>query len=99
LSGGYRKFLARPAEVSGVVKAYSEDTEQLVQTDLERIVGSGLSKAAEGSDSDEKSRLAVILRMQLGSSQYATIALRELLKSGGVKQYSPEFGRELLGDS
>ena len=32
-------------------------------------------------------RIAVVLKMQLGSSQYATIALRELLKGGGLNTY------------
>ena len=37
-------------------------------------------------------KIAVILKLQLGSSQYATMALRELLKHGGVKTYKPDFG-------
>ena len=37
-------------------------------------------------------KIAVILKLQLGSSQYATIALRELLKHGGVKTFKPDFG-------
>lgn len=35
--------------------------------------------------------IAVILTLQLGSSQYATMALRELMKIGGVKTYKPDF--------
>ncbi|MCJ1377806.1 hypothetical protein MMC17_000902 [Xylographa soralifera] len=40
----------------------------------------------------EPVKLAVILKMQLGSSQYATMALRELMKLGGVRTYKPDFG-------
>ncbi|KAF2492254.1 pseudouridine synthase-like protein TruD/Pus7 [Lophium mytilinum] len=45
-------------------------------------------------DGEEKTavKVAVILRLQLGSSQYATMALRELMKMGGVKAFKPEYG-------
>jgi tRNA pseudouridine13 synthase len=39
----------------------------------------------------KQARLAVIVKFRLGSSQYATIALRELMKAGGVKTYKPDF--------
>lgn len=41
----------------------------------------------------ESAKLAVILRFSLGSSQYATIALRELMKEAGVQNYKPDFSR------
>ncbi|TVY50580.1 Multisubstrate pseudouridine synthase 7 [Lachnellula cervina] len=39
----------------------------------------------------EQARIAVVVKFALGSSQYATMALRELMKAGGVKSYTPEF--------
>ena len=39
-----------------------------------------------------KVKIAMILTMQLGSGQYATMALRELMKAGGLQTYKPDFG-------
>ncbi|RDW70150.1 hypothetical protein BP5796_08547 [Coleophoma crateriformis] len=36
-------------------------------------------------------KIGVIVKFALGSSQYATMALRELMKVGGVKTYKPDF--------
>ncbi|ODH46737.1 hypothetical protein GX48_07193 [Paracoccidioides brasiliensis] len=101
LSGGYRKLLSKPGpDYSFEVKAYAGDDEQFVQTDLEKLnmALNGGKKIAEPSDATEgvdiktADKLAVVLKLQLGSSQYATMALRELMKDGGVKTYKPDFG-------
>ncbi|KAH7407064.1 pseudouridine synthase [Phaeosphaeria sp. MPI-PUGE-AT-0046c] len=97
LSGGYRKFLARPlSALAYEVHEYVRADEQFVTTDLERIKGEskkgGADKAdvEEGEEAEQK-KIAVVLTLQLASSQYATMALRELMKAGGVKAYKPEF--------
>ena len=47
--------------------------------------------AKQKQEQEVTSKLAVILKIQLGSSQYATMALRELSKNG-IQAYKPDFG-------
>jgi tRNA pseudouridine13 synthase len=92
LSGGYRKLLSRPgSDYSFEVHRYSQDDQQFVQTDLERLT-SNQPADAPGSASGDGDKIALVIKFQLGVSQYATMALRELMKSGGVKEYKPDFG-------
>ena len=53
---------------------------------------SAAEQEQEQKETAKEKKLAVILKLQLGSSQYATMALRELMKLGGVKTYKPDFG-------
>lgn len=153
LSGSYRKLMARPMDdVSFEVKGYTEDDEQFVETDLDKLnkgtEGKGAASRTPAAATEEKEKsnagkqetanedpkaesaaqaepdvpedggvaiakeqdlpaeteairpkeakkdekIAVILKLQLGSSQYATMALRELLGPGGLQTYKPDFG-------
>ncbi|KAK5128776.1 hypothetical protein LTR85_000109 [Meristemomyces frigidus] len=104
LSGGYRKVMARPLGglVECEVKEYV-DQEQMVETDLEKLRreqaeardgGCGEVKGAhsvEAQDGEGKEKkIGVVMKFQLGSSQYATMALRELTK-GGAGAYKPDY--------
>ncbi|PVH96699.1 tRNA pseudouridine synthase D [Periconia macrospinosa] len=113
LSGGYRKFLAKPLRpLEYQVKEYTKPDEQFVETDLERVKKAGTvlgpeprekeggdtpmkdaadTAAEEVKDEESSKKIATVIKLQLGSSQYATIALRELMKAGGVQAYKPEF--------
>ncbi|KAK5789073.1 hypothetical protein VI817_008197 [Penicillium citrinum] len=89
LPGGYRKVFSRMgADYSVDVRLYSEDNEQFVQTDLEKLRGGPTDEKASEFQGD---KLAIVLKFQLGSSQYATMALRELTK-GKMQEYKPDFG-------
>jgi tRNA pseudouridine13 synthase len=98
LSGGYRKVLARPLRpLEYAVHAYVAEDAQFVQTDLQALKmgrdadrNGANEEAVDGADESEK-KIAVVVKLQLGSSQYATMALRELMKAGGVKAFKPEF--------
>ena len=55
-------------------------------------IQSASGKAQEAEKAAEpEAMIAVIVKFALGSSQYATMALRELMKAGGVKTYKPDF--------
>ena len=108
LSGSYRKLLAQPiGDVTFEVKAYTGDDEQFVETDLDRMSKWGkladrsqtrlVADAVNGEGGEAlkikiEEKLAVILKLQLGSSQYATMALRELMGPGGLQTYKPDYG-------
>lgn len=73
-----------------------------METDLDKIKKARGDAKKEGErergdvqmqdgEAEEKKKIAVVIKLQLGSSQYATMALRELMKAGGVKAYKPEF--------
>lgn len=52
---------------------------------MEDIIDTG------STDMEVKDKIAVVLKFQLGSSQYATMALRELSR-GGIKGFKAEYG-------
>ncbi|OKL56124.1 hypothetical protein UA08_08727 [Talaromyces atroroseus] len=62
------------------------------KTDNGETAVSGVSTQPGGGNGADAKKIAVILKFQLGSGEYATMALRELMKSGGLKEYKPEFG-------
>lgn len=92
LSGSYRKMMSKPGGLTVEVKSCSDELEQLVETDAEKLLKQNGEAKEEGSSKTEAKgdKLALVLNMQLGSSQYATMALRELTK-GRALAYTPEF--------
>lgn len=89
MAGSYRQIIQKPKELEYKVIHYSEPTQQLVNTDLEILNN---TRAMESGQKYMKAKLeryapdkcgdktAVVLKFQLGTSAYATMALRELMK-------------------
>lgn len=90
LSGSYRKILSRiEPGASSEVRTYKEDDEQFVETDLDVVEQK--KRVTMKTEPEEGDKIAVVLKFQLGSSQYATMVLRELMK-GGTLEHKPDFG-------
>lgn len=89
MAGSYRNIIQKPKELEYKVIHYNTPTQQLVNTDLE-ILNSKIGKANGQKYFKDKldrympdkggDKTAVVLKFQLGTSAYATMALRELMK-------------------
>jgi tRNA pseudouridine13 synthase len=93
LSGSYRKIFSRMMgdTYSFDVKLYSKDDEQFVETDLDKLKAEKTEVDTTKADETTPDKLAVVLKFRLGSSQYATMALRELTR-GKVTAHKADFG-------
>lgn len=76
LAGAYRKLLAKPENMSWEFKRYNSPTCTLIASDIEEL--KGVKPDPEESDGGQK---ALVLDFSLPSSAYATMALREVLKT------------------
>lgn len=89
MAGSYRQIIQKPKELEYKIIHYNEPTQQLINTDLEILNN---NRAMESGQKYMKAKLeryapdkggentAVVLKFQLGTSAYATMALRELMK-------------------
>ncbi|CAI7649848.1 unnamed protein product [Penicillium viridicatum] len=93
LSGGYRKVFSRMVgnNYSFDVKLYSKDDEQFVKTELQKLKSEDENADTTMADETAADKLAIVLKFQLGSSQYATMALRELTH-GKAAAHKADYG-------
>ncbi|KAJ4761864.1 Pseudouridylate synthase 7-like protein [Rhynchospora pubera] len=91
MTGGYRRVYQRPVDYTWEMIKYKNDNESLAQTDLDIITGKVAeaekkdeSTVVEGSHIVPKEKLALKLGFTLPPSSYATMAIRELLKSSSL---------------
>lgn len=81
LAGSYRHIVSKPKQVEWWIKKYDSVNDQLVRTDLELLEQQlPLEQRIRTDIGENGPNTAVIIRMQLGTSQYATMALREAMK-------------------
>ncbi|OZJ04650.1 hypothetical protein BZG36_02895 [Bifiguratus adelaidae] len=81
LTGAYRKLMAKPNDLTWKLMRYSDAEVPLTLTDLEKLEGKVQMEHANGfPDSQDGEHLAVVLELSLQTSQYATMALREVMR-------------------
>lgn len=73
-----------------VIKEEAKQSESLEPTST-GVETAGAPVTEEIAEELRPARLAVIVKFGLGSSMYATMALRELMQRGGVQVYQPDF--------
>ncbi|KAK1127843.1 hypothetical protein K0M31_003334 [Melipona bicolor] len=76
LGGAYRKILQIPSNLSWNFIRYSHKYSDLITSDINEM-----EKLSDPKDDPEGQFKALIIQMSLKSSTYATMALREILKS------------------
>lgn len=89
LAGSYRNVIQKPKELEYRIVHYTDPTQQLLNTDLEMLnnkIGKEngqkymKTKLERFMPDNGGDKVAVLIKMQLGTSAYATMALRELMK-------------------
>ncbi|CAD1471262.1 unnamed protein product [Heterotrigona itama] len=81
LGGAYRKILQIPSNLSWNIMHYSKKHSDLIMCDINEM-----RKSPAPKDDPEGQIKALIIEMSLKSSTYATMALREILKSDTSSQ-------------
>jgi tRNA pseudouridine13 synthase len=90
MGGTYRKILHRPADLTYSILRYDDPNFPLAQADEDTLLGMKLPEPPEDGNN-----MALKVEMTLGSSSYATMALREVLKSETSSAAQSALSREV----
>lgn len=80
LAGSYRHVMSKPQNLDYQIVKYKDEGEPLIRTDAEILRAKKEGQELPRIITSEGEKTAVILKMQLGVSSYATMALREFMK-------------------
>ena len=83
--------VSKSGSVAAAAAANDDDGDNGDGKDCEMADGEGDAGPEDKQNKEVRKKIAVIIALQLGTSQYATMALRELMKSG-IITYKPDFG-------
>lgn len=82
LAGSYRNIMSKPKDLLYDIIKYNDDSQPLMRTDLDILHLENKETTSRIITPDsEGDKTAVILKLQLGVSSYATMALREFMKA------------------
>ena len=86
LGGGYRKIVSKPGDMVWRHMKYSDPNGDLIISDIDRLDG-----VPEVESDADGAYNGLVVEFNLKSSTYATMALREALKSGTGKVWQTEL--------
>lgn len=92
-NGDYRKAIIHPKDFDYTIKEYYHPLQPLLQTDLMKLSGEEITVTPKEKE-DSKTLVAMIVGFTLPSSSYATIALRELMKSPTSNEFQSKLKLE-----
>ena len=85
--GAYRKLVHVPVHFAWETIPYADADADLCATDVDLLLGGGAPKAGGEGGAGAAGKLALKLDMQLATSCYATMAIRELLKTSTATEF------------